>query len=81
MHETNGWGVLLWARGDPDISLHVLRAFLPAAEAGLWPQGIVCPAASNWADWAPGTATGQTGHMSPAVGTSMLYICSYTYSH
>lgn len=51
---------------------------MPAARAGLWPQGFVCPAASNWA---PGAATGMPACISPAVGASTLYIHIYTYSH
>lgn len=81
-----GWAGkwLLGTRGVPGGSLCVfacLRAFefvVPAARAGLWPQGFVCPAASNWA---PGAATGTPACISPAVGASTLYIHIYAYSH
>lgn len=81
--ETTGGGCRV-ATGDKGSPRWVLvcacvGAFVPATRAGLCPQGFVCTAARKWTDWAPGAATGQTGHMSPAEGASTLYIFTYTY--
>lgn len=58
-----------------------VKNFMPAARTGLWSWVFVCPAACNWADRALEAATAQTGCMRPAVGASMLYVCTYTYFH
>lgn len=50
----------------------------PAAELELWPQGLVCPCASNWKDWDPGAAAQQTECLSlTAGGIHMVYLCKY----
>ena len=36
------------------------RVSVPAAKVALWPRVFVCPYASNWGDWDPEAATGQT---------------------
>ena len=44
------------------------KGFVPAAEGGLWPQGLICPGASNWEDSDPGAANGQAECLSPVAG-------------
>lgn len=41
---------------------------VPAAEGGLWPQGLICPGASNREYLDPGAAHGQAECLSPSVG-------------
>lgn len=41
---------------------------VPAAEGGLWPQGLICPGARNAENLDPGAARGQAECLSPAVG-------------
>ena len=51
------------------------RRSVPAAGAGLHPQGLIHPGASNWGDWDPGAAAGQTECLSQAAGgIHVIYI-------
>ena len=37
-----------------------VRWYVAAAGGQLQPRGLICPGASNWGDWGPGAAPGQT---------------------
>jgi len=71
--------VCLCALGQP------LRWSVPAAGTGLQPQGLICPGASNWGDWGPGEAAGQTAAVSEPSSWRHLhctYLCVlYTYTY
>jgi len=43
-----------------------VRQAVPATAVEPQPWGLARPAASNWVDWDPGAATGQTECLSPA---------------
>lgn len=45
-----------------------MRQSVTAIGVGLLPLAFVCASDSNWGDWDPGTAPGQTEFLSPAAG-------------
>lgn len=58
-----------------------LKQSVPATGVELWPWGLICPGASNWGDWDPGTATGADWASEPSCwrgpNCTHLYVCSH----
>ena len=68
----------LWVCVHVHVRICVSAGSAPATGVGLQPQGLICPDDSNWGDWDPGAAAGQTECLSLAAG-GIQVVCVYIY--